>query len=144
MDPSAMASKLVRGSEVIPATPDRFVFQRSLLGTLFAFLQSPATPTGNVNMHNILVYEAQVSSGSSTPRFAEARIKKIEVWGAGAAEAGAATPLTVAVVSGSGDGAVFRDFPIPGATRAHVAIIPNFEYRDTWVQAVDTTTLFTI
>lgn len=152
LEPSALASRLVNknGSQLIPETPDKAVFVRALLGTFFAMAQGATTSTTGLTMNNILIYENQVSTGSASTtatRFTEARIKRIEVWGDDSAILG--TPatsnapliLTMASATFRGDGAVFRDFGTLGNDRAHITVIPNFEFRETWFAATDTTSI---
>jgi len=146
MEPAMMASRLVTGDPDPTPTPSRSVFERALIGTLQEMTGTGA-PTGNLGMSNILSFETTAATGAATgakPRFTEGRLKRLEVWGTAADEA-ADFPLTVTLFTASaGDGAIFRDFGTPGQRRPHIAIIPNFDLRQTWFDSSNSTPLFNV
>jgi len=144
IEPSQMESRLVNGTADPQTTPDHVVFTRPLIGTA---LQFGAGSTGNISMANILIYENQSGTGSASTtatRFLAGRIKRIEVWDTAANEA-TDNALVVSISSVPyGDAAVFRDYGTPGERRAHVAIIPNFAFREHWFLNTDTSVLFMV
>jgi len=143
MEPAALASRLVNGNPDPTPTPARSVFERALIGTLSEF-NGTGTPTGSLTMAQVLVFENSAATGApvTSSRFSSARIKRIEVWGSSTLESGDSALSITLPTSSAGDGATFRDFGTPGERRPHLAVVPNFDYRDTWYSSSNILSLF--
>jgi len=147
-----MESRMVRGDPNPTPTPDRAVFSRALLGNGNDMGEYDKHGTFTLNMSKILAYEASASSGLSAARFSEGRIKRVEVWDNAPDEASDnALQVTIlpdktitSAIPSRGDGASFRDFGTPGEQRAHIAIIPNFDFRSQWRPSGDALGLISI
>lgn len=136
LEPAALASRIVRGSPDPPDTPDRAVFRRALMGTLFGFQNSPTTVVNTITTSMILSYEGLVAYGTYVARFREFRLQRIEVWGSSTEESGdVALVVSIAPTLEEGDGAIFRDYATPGNRRQHIAFVPNFAVRERWYTA---------
>lgn len=146
LEPSAMASRLIRGFPDPPDTPDRAVFTRALMGTLSAFNNNPATQITTLTGAAILSYENLIAGGTYAPRFREVRVKRVEVWDSSASVGSSSsdTPLILTISAPDSDHAVFRDFPVAGHSRSHIAVIPTFELRSIWIGSTSSDALFTI
>jgi len=145
VEPREMESRLVAGTKDPLPTPDRSVFVRSLMGTLGNF--GATSVPFNLTMAQVLDYEYTAATGSvqTSARFADGRITRVELWDSAAGSASDA-PITIQILPGTsrGDGAIFRDYGTPGEARAHLAVIPNFDFRSEWINNGSTTALISL
>jgi len=146
MNPTAMESKMVRPSVQVPETPMRPIFPRSMLFTLLELSNASGSPIGTITPKDLAILDARQASGDTnplgtTPRFAQLRVKSIEVWGGDGnlgSDVSPVTSVSITVTQSTnnvtgGDGAIFRDFGTLGNVRANVKVIPNFAQRQEWL-----------
>lgn len=138
-----MESKLLRASPVIPETPMRQVFERTLLFSLAeadAANQASSPAVGDINVNQLAVIDARQAFSLFTvtaPRFFEMRVKSIQVWGPDRFPEIPSTGISVTVNQSntnemSGDGATFRDYGTFGQNRSTLRVSPNFSQRAQW------------
>ncbi len=141
-----MGSRMVRPSGQVPETPMRPIYQRSMLFTLLELKNVSGSPVGTVTGKDLAILDARQASGSgnplgTSPRFAQIRVKSIEVWGGDGnlgSDTSPSTSVSITVTQANnnvtgGDGAIFRDFGTLGNSRANVKVLPNFAQREQWL-----------
>jgi hypothetical protein len=129
-----------------PTTNNNYVFIRPVQGIAQAFNATVST-AGQLSIAPKDIAQLEAVQGTQTaPRFAEVRIRRIQVWGPDqvATTGLVQSNIGLALTAPQGDNFSATDFGCAGAERATVAITPNMSMREHWYDTTSTTGIFNI